>query len=219
MAKIYASKQVREVRELYEDLIHEISAKTKIKDWLQKQVDILWDAYKSGDHKIIAEVSNFHPELIGASAESVMAHTLTYREIENIIMEQYGYITWDDAASQGKFNTTFERAVSATLSGDVERMRELLMENPELVNEHSQFGHKANLIQYLGANGTEIWRQIISINIVEMLELLIEQGADPDAPNNIYGGSNLRTLIETSEHTFQSGQADKMLEKLAVYGY
>ena len=219
MAKIYASRQVRQVRELYEDHMKEINSKTRIEDWLNGHINILWEAYKSGDKKIIPEFSNFHPELIGASDEAIMAQQVTFREIENIVLEEYGFMTWDDVRSQGRFDLSFERAVNVALAGDVVRMTEIISAQPEIVSQQSQFGHQANLVQYLGANGVEIWRQYIAEDVLDMLDLLIVQGADPDAANNIYGGSNLRTLIETSEHTFQSGLGDAMLDKLAEYGY
>lgn len=204
---------------MYELHLRSINPKTKIEDWLRGHADLLWDSYKSGDQRITVELSNYHPELIGASNEAIMAHQIKYHEIENVILEQYSFMTWMDIKEAGKFDIEFERAVNAVLAGDTLRVAEMINAKPELVNQKSQFGHQANLIQYLGANGIEIWRQMIPAEVVDMLELLIEQGADPDAPNNIYGGSNLRTLIETSEHTLLSGLSDAMLEKLEEYGY
>ena len=101
----------------------------------------------------------------------------------------------------------------------MEPLQALLAKYPNLVGDKSSFGHKASLVQYLAANGVEIWRQYISENVIDVLELLIEYGADPDTENNIYGGSNLRSLIETSDHTFKAGKADEMLDRLGVYGY
>ena len=63
-----------------------------------------------------------------------------FPEIENIILEEYSFISWQDVKDAGKFDLTFERAVNAVLAGDTIRVREMIRENPELVSQKSQFG-------------------------------------------------------------------------------
>jgi hypothetical protein len=219
MAKVYIPGAVKKVRILYGDQLKKVTKKNKIHTWLSETVEILWDGYKTADPNVAVEISNFHPTLIGASNEAIFSENITYGDIESIILEEYGFLSWDEAKEAGNFDPVFEHAVNTALSGDVASMQQLLNKHPTLINQSSDFGHGANLIQYLAANGIEIWRQYISIDVINMLELLIENGADPDFTNNIYGGSNLRSLIETCDHTFQSGKADQMLERLEVYGY
>ncbi|MFT5570720.1 MAG: hypothetical protein ACI9RP_002777, partial [Cyclobacteriaceae bacterium] len=191
----------------------------KIEKWLKDQVDILWEAYQSADPRSAVELKNFHPDLIGENDDVIFSKGITYADIESTVLEEYGYINWEEVKDQGVINAKFEAVVNIVLSGNLDKMKEAIIKYPEVINEKSQFGHKAGVIHYLAANGVEIWRQYLSANSVKMMELLMEAGADPDADNNIYGGSTLRSLIETSDHTFKSGLMDQMLERLAVYGY
>jgi hypothetical protein len=219
MAKVYISQSVKKARSLYGSHLKQVTQQTKIIDWLKATVDILWEGFKNADTNVVVEISNFHPSLIGANHEAVFSSNINYEDLEAVVLEEYGFISWDEAKSAGNFDPVFEQAVSMVLTGDLDSIQRLLSKHSILINQASKFGHEANLVQYLAANGVEIWRQYVSQNVLEMMDLLIENGADPDAKNNIYGGSTLRSLIETSDHTFQSGKADEMLERLSVYGY
>lgn len=196
-----------------------VTQKAIIYDWLRKVVEMLWEGYQNADRHVAVELTNYHPALIGSPLEAVFATNISYEDIESVVLEEYGFLSWDDVKQAGIFDEEFEKAVNYVLSGDLESIKKVIMRAPEIINQASGFGHKATLLQYLPANGTEIWRQYISENVLEMMEFLIESGADPDAENNIYGGTTLRSLIETSDHTFNSHQSDKMLERLRIYGY
>ena len=219
MAKVYITGSVKNVRALYSNHLKLVNEKAKIRKWLEETVQILWTGYQIANPGVVVELTNFHPNLIGASSEAVFATTVSYKEIEEVILEEYGFFSWDDVQEAGSFNPLFEQAVNVALQGDIATMQTLLDKDPTIISETSSFGHKASIIQYLAANGVEMWRQYVSQNVIEMLELLIEFGANPNTENNIFGGSTLRTLIETSEHSFKSGKTDEMLDRLAVYGY
>lgn len=68
-------------------------------------------------------------------------------------------------------------------------MRELLDADPELVRARSPFPHHATLLHHVAANGIEVERQLQSPpNAVEIMRLLLDRGAEPDAVCQIYGG-------------------------------
>ena len=79
----------------------------------------------------------------------------------------------------------FEAAADAIVTGDIERLRRLLREDPDLIRARSTRNHHATLLHYVGANG---------IGDLEMLELLIARGADPRIRND-YDGTALGAAL------------------------
>ena len=99
----------------------------------------------------------------------------------------------------------FEAAADAIVAGDLERLRRLLVDHPELIRARSVRNHRAMLLHYVGANGVEGWRQHTPPNAVEVLELLLASGAEVDATADMYGGSTTLGLMATSLHTERAG--------------
>jgi len=82
----------------------------------------------------------------------------------------------------------------------------------------SNFGHRAKLIHYIAANGVETYRQITPFNLVAITELLLDQGCDPYADHNIYGGNgNIIDLIATSAHPNEAGVAKDLMTLIRGY--
>jgi hypothetical protein len=111
----------------------------------------------------------------------------------------------------------FEAAADAIVSGDEDALRALLDARPELAQARSSFGHHATLVHYVSANGVEATRQWQTPrNAVQLLRLLLELGADPDATCDTYGGGSAQTpmcLLVSSTHPAQAGvQADLVNE-------
>jgi len=74
------------------------------------------------------------------------------------------------------------------------------------------------LIHYIAANGVETYRQIIPFNLVAITELLLDQGCDPYADHNIYGGNgNIIDLIATSAHPNEAGVAKDLMTLIRGY--
>jgi ankyrin repeat protein len=60
----------------------------------------------------------------------------------------------------------------------------------------SPFPHRQTLLHHVAANGIEVERQIQSpANAVDVLRLLLDRGADPDATCDSYGGGNGATTL------------------------
>ncbi len=211
---IYINDQVKLVRSLYQELIDHHPQDNSPYDFLKQQAETLWEAYKIEDERVLPELTNFHPELIGASSEQVFAADLSSDDVDNIILDEYGFDSWDDVKNIGHFDLTFEKAVNTLLSGNITELEVLLGYHPHIVREPSQFGHKAGIIHYLGSNGIEIWRQIVPSNSVDLLKVLLSSGADPNQKNNIYGGSDLKSLIESGIHPYEAGLGDALVAEL-----
>ena len=88
-----------------------------------------------------------------------------------------GTARFDDPA----FATVFERAADAVVTGDVDGLRALLREHPELATARSSRPHRCTLLHYLAANGVEGERPRTPANAVEVIEMLIGAGSDPNA--------------------------------------
>ena len=59
----------------------------------------------------------------------------------------------------------FERAVDAVVAGDVGTLRSLLREDGGLIRQRSTRDHQATLLIYVGANGVEGFRQVVTARL------------------------------------------------------
>ncbi len=113
----------------------------------------------------------------------------------------------------------FENAVKAVVDGDLERLGELLDDEPELVHQRSRRAHRATLLHYVGANGVE--RQETPKTAAQVAELLLERGADVDALCHTYGGGPGQTtlgLTVTSTYPEQAGLMSAIVQVLVRHG-
>ena len=83
----------------------------------------------------------------------------------------------------------FERAADAVAFGDLDALRGYLDAHPDLVHARSPRPHRATLLNYCGANGTEDPRQRTPANAPAIAQLLLERGADPNATCRLYQGA------------------------------
>jgi len=113
----------------------------------------------------------------------------------------------------------FERAADAVVAGDVDALRHLLDDTPDLARARSPRPHRATLLIYCGANGVEDIRQRTPANAPAIAQLLLERGADPNASCRLYGGgSTTLGLLLTSIHPRQAGVDGDLVRVLARFG-
>jgi ankyrin repeat protein len=105
-----------------------------------------------------------------------------------------------EATRRADLPQLFERAADAVAFGDREGLRELLDQEPMLVRARSPRPHRATLLHYCAANGSEWPRQRTPSNAPEIAQLLLDRGADVDAVCKIYGGAEttMRLLLSSS---------------------
>lgn len=115
----------------------------------------------------------------------------------------------------------FEQAADAVVDGDLRTLQALLRRHPDLAIARSQRPHRCTLLNYLGANGFEHWRQRTPPNALAMIETLVAAGADPNARCYTYRGGpgeNTLGLLMSSDHPKKAGLALPMAAALAAHG-
>ncbi|AMV22477.1 hypothetical protein [Planctomyces sp. SH-PL14] len=219
---VYVCEQVREVERLHRDLLTDTVRRLPIRDQLDRQANRILDAHQAGDRAIVPQITCWHPRLACHSADDIMNSAFTPDDARQTIAREYGFTDWLHAAAEGGDppDADFELAVDTLLRGDVETLRVLLAGDPRLIHRRSRYGHRSTLLHYVGSNGVETYRQRVPLNLAEITRLLVEAGADVNAPANMYGGgSTTLGLLATSDHPAKAGVTDdvrKVLEEAAA---
>jgi ankyrin repeat protein len=112
----------------------------------------------------------------------------------------------------------FERAADAVVFGDLETLRSLLDQEPALVHARSARRHRATLLHYCAANGTEDPRQRTPDNAPAIARLLLERGADPTAECPMYGCDTVLGLLLTSSIPDAAGLDGELVRELVRGG-
>lgn len=173
--------------------------------------------FQTGDHRSMFEFNNYNPKYIGKSTEDNIKSNPSKQDFLETAVNCFSFKSLEEASDKAKvpIDISFERSIDIMLSGNINELLALINEEPDLLTRNSQYGHKAGLIHYLGSNGVEAWRQVVPRNIVEILKLLIDKGAEPNMWNNIYGSpSTLKGLVETSAHPYHAGLTQDIVKLL-----
>lgn len=189
-----------------------------VQQWINLQAELLRDAVARGDQAAteVLRFANVTPDAQGGHID-VESSRLA-------IAKDHWYSDWTDALAHGhdRVDTRFEAAADAIHAGDLDTLRRLLDAKPELVAMHSPFPHRQTLVHHVAANGIEVERQLRSpANAVDVLRLLIEHGADPDATCDSYGGGNGATtmcLLVSSAHAAAAGVQAALVQELCRSG-
>jgi ankyrin repeat protein len=177
--------------------------------WLDCQVGLLQGAYQTGDPLALWLLRG--SGVLHGSDDELWAAGLTLEVAREAIARDHSYKEWSDVIQHAEetVDSRFEAAADAIQWGDVQTLQRLLDEDPDLVGRRSPFPHRAMLLHCVAANGIEVERQIQSPpNAVEIMHLLLERGAEPDATCNIYGpGQTTMCLLVSS-----AGPADARVQ-------
>jgi len=191
-------------------------------EWLELQVELLLDAHRRGD-RVAAQLLSGSGVSRGTD-EDLLAAPLDPETARKAIAADHGYRDWADVAAHAgqRIDTRFEAAADAIQWGEVETLRALLDEHPALIRMRSPFVHRAMLLHHVAANGIEVERQLQSPpNAVEIMRLLLERGAEPDAVCETYGGGRKQTtlyLLVSSAHPAAAGVQAPLVEELCRAG-
>ena len=125
------------------------------------------------------------------------------------------------SAPSAEVAAAFERAADAAVNGELDMLAAYLSEYPQLATARSRRPHHCTLLNYMGANGFEDWRQKTPANAVAIIDCLVEAGADANAVCYTYRGGpdeNTLGLLTSSDHPKAAGLTLPMVAALARGG-
>jgi len=181
--------------------------------------------YQAGDPVAESRFKWLHPRFCGAPLAAVKGLDLSAEDARLVIARECCFDTWSDLASfadavarEGPI-TRFEAAVEALVAGDADRLRTMLRDDPDLVTARSVRWHHATLLHYLGANGVEGGRQRTPPNAVELMAMLLEAGAEPDALADLYERKcTTMSMVVSSGHPADAGLQAALAETQLDHG-
>ncbi len=207
MADVFIDNTVKALQQLHQPTLATDKRTITIIDFLSFQAESIFDAHKAGNEAVCFHLCCWYKPLIGKSKAEVMQGDVNIDMAQQTIAREHGYKDWTSVQSHGNtaFDLEFEHCVDTMLAGDLTELSNQLKAAPALARQQSQYGHKATLLHYLGANGVESYRQVTPYNAEKLAELLINAGADVNALANIYGSSKPLGLLTSSAHPANAG--------------
>ncbi len=208
----YNGEQVLAIQELLmpESVVELVDIEKKMNHFSERF------AYGFRTNHLAAKVlMNNHPSVFSELLEADLTPNKIH--FQNGIAKDHGFLSWGEMNAQEarEVDAHFESTVNLLLFGNCEELENRIKSNPELCNRKSNFGHQAYLINYLGNNGVEMYRQVIPEDFITRLELLIKYGADIHSKMRIYGGEySTWELFKTSCHPIAAGLDFSKVEKL-----
>ena len=158
---------------------------------LDQQVELLREAQRAGG-PVAAQV------LHGTGLSDQQPGPLTRETAQLAVARDHGYADWAAAREQAGLvvDTRFEAAADAIQWGQLAALRDLLDTHPALTAMRSPFPHHAMLLHHVAANGIEVERQLQSPPTApQIMRLLLERGAEPDALCDTYRGGRTQTTL------------------------
>lgn len=211
---------LRELGALFQQIPGARTETRTVPDVCDREVAVLLDAHRARSPAAAAllRLANWKLGQHDAKDDAIFAAELTLDEARRAVARFHRFPAWADVLLQAHatVDPRFEAAADAIVAGDDAALRVLLAQAPELVRARSPFGHHATLLHHVAANDVEESRQWQSPpNAVQIAEMLLRAGADPDATCNSYGGgATTMTLLVSSEHPARAGTQVALVEAL-----
>jgi len=174
-----------------------------------------------------AWATRFAPDHVGRVERHIRsANIARLADAQLLIARAHGFASWPKFAKHvdalqraGSPDSKFEQAADAIVSGDIDTLRRLLDESPELIRQRSSREHRSTLLHYVSANGVEDFRQRTPPNIVAITRLLLDAGADVNAESDAYARRSMALgLTATSIHPEVAGVQIELMEMLLDHG-
>ena len=185
----------------------------------------LWEALQARDVDAAWAFKWQHPRYRGRSVRDVDPAALRPDDARVVVAHGHGFEAWTDleryveAAQHDPAVRRFEQAVEAVVAGDTGTLRKLLGEDAGLAQARSSRRHHATLLHYIAANGVEGERQKTPANAVEVANLLLVAGAEPDALADMYDNRcTALSMLVSSSPPAQAGLQAALAETLLQHG-
>ncbi|MBL8983323.1 MAG: ankyrin repeat domain-containing protein, partial [Gemmatimonadetes bacterium] len=208
----------------------------------ERQAATVLAAFHAKDAATIDAVHHAHPRFLDdtvtwlprpLSREEIATAPFTIDDARLAVARTYSFADWEALAEHvaAVRNTTspthrFEAAVQAVVDGRIDDLAHLLTLDAGLVHARSQRRtchdpsvHGATLLHYLVANGVEGVNQRTPRNAVEVAQLLLAAGADPNATAGLYGGRcSVMSMLVSSSHPNAAGVHVPLVDILVSFG-
>lgn len=202
MITIHKDSQVSATIDLFSTfLVHKNTLSTP--QYLQKLATRLVEGQQQKHAGIAFITARFFKKL---SLQEFFDTEFTLDNAQWCIAQEHGYENWENVIERDdKPSTEFENLLDAMLAGDIKKLKYALQAKPELINQQSHYPHKATLLHYTGSNGVEAYRQVVPENLANIIDYLLQAGANVKQKAAIYSGCTARELLETSKHPYEAG--------------
>jgi hypothetical protein len=215
--ELFELTQVHDLKRLYGDLLEHYPESYTIQQFLEHKAQLLLRLHAERQPAVYFQIGSWYPKSRVSSFEEALSLEFTLEDAKLTIAREHGFKDWKAVTDLGdmEFDHQFEHAATAIVTGDIEKLRELLRQSPDLIRRVSRYGHRSTLLHYVAANGVESWRQTVPPNAVEITRLLVEAGADIDAKADVYGGlHDTMSLLVTSSHPYEAGLTQPIADQL-----
>ncbi len=180
-----------------------------IRDQLSRFAEALISAHAADEDSAAVLLRNWSDGELGSVGR------LSLGRARLLVARDHGFATWSSV--EGECDPTFELAVDAVVHGRIADLSALLADDPHLPARRSAYGHRATLLHYTAANGVEIRRQVVPSNAAQVVEALLNAGADRSAKLHAYGGDfDVVEMLKTSAHPRDAGVAPEVGQALAI---
>jgi ankyrin repeat protein len=198
---------------------------------LKRQARELLREHRAAKLSAAARIAANHPKHKGRSPQSILKKALLLADAQLVVAREYGCESWaqlKDRVERGKqiarikSHPQFEDALGALRSGDVNRLRVLLVKHPDLIrartNLQPPYGYfsAATLLHHVAANPG--WDRPRPKNIVEVARLLLEHGADANASTLGPTRSTTMGLVITSKQASDADASGPLIQLLLEFG-
>lgn len=203
---VFIHPDVALVRELHSVILSSFNPSGTILELLELMARNLAEACEAGDPRTQVEIKNYMKPGEFEPVDDLLRVNLGMAR--EIMARQHGFMDWEEVKYGGRVSlqSGFEKAVDLLISGEVDALEKILVENPHLVIQRSGYPHKATLLHYAAANGVEIRRQIVPLNLPDLIRLLLSRGADLHARGFFYNSMmDAKSLLQTGTHTREAG--------------
>ena len=220
MTSFYIDKQIHAIRQLHQDILDRDFSTLTVIDLLDAQSNTLLEAHGQGKAEVLFHLACWSPDHIGLPPDDILGSPLTIKQSRTSMAREYGFADWSEVENKGgvQLDAEFESAIECLIHGRLAELQIALSSKPQLAGQRSQFGHQATLLHYIGANGVETQRQVTPYNAVDMTRCLLDTGAEVNAIANIYGGSAVLGLVESSAHPANAGVTESLAKLLRDSG-
>lgn len=191
----------------------------------EAEVAALHDAFVRRDERAIGEVKWNLARLRGRPWSEAAATTMDRDDARQVVAHRHAFGRWEELARHAAAMAAraeawrFERAVEAVVQGDEAALRDAIAADPALVRARSARRHHATLLHYLAANGVEGARQRTPPNAEAVMAMLLDAGADPNAPCDAYDTRcSILSLLVSSAHPHAAGLQLALAERLLAGG-